>query len=362
VSLLHTDGNGCPVPFRIATYRDPIHVLSTADPPLHTRHRRLLQPHLSPAAVADLEPAVSRIVDTHLAPVLATRRLDIVAAFSDPVPARTICELLGLPAEDVPRVLAFTLGTGALLDGVTDLDGMGRAVGSAMDLAVFAKGRLDEALDRPPAERPGLLGVFATQIEAGELTEDEVVSMLTVFVTAGSETTASLIATAIETLARDPELQDRLRSRPENIPNALEDILRSSGPFQFHYRYAPAATTLGGTDIPPTVGCCSCGRPPTDPYSVHRSSPAPRRPGRAGPRHTSRSALASTSASARRWPGSRPASRSSSSSPGRGPSAWTLTTRRPVGPASSSAVTPPCRSWSSRRDRLQPIVHAPPAR
>jgi len=251
VSLLHTDGNGCPVPFRIATYRDPIHVLSTADPPLHTRHRRLLQPHLSPAAVADLEPAVSRIVDTHLAPVLATRRLDIVAAFSDPVPARTICELLGLPAEDVPRVLAFTLGTGALLDGVTDLDGMGRAVGSAMDLAVFAKGRLDEALDRPPAERPGLLGVFATQIEAGELTEDEVVSMLTVFVTAGSETTASLIATAIETLARDPELQDRLRSRPESIPNALEDILRFSGPFQFHYRYAPAATTLEGTDIPP---------------------------------------------------------------------------------------------------------------
>jgi cytochrome P450 len=250
VSLLHDDGNSCPVPFRISRYRDPIHVLSTADPPLHTRHRKLLQPLLSPAAVADLEPAVAQIVDTYLTPVLAAGRLDIVAAFSDPVPARTICELLGLPAEDVPQVLAFTLGTGALLDGVTDLDGMGRAVTSAVQLAVFAAGRLDEALDLPPAERSGLLGVFAGLIETGELTRDEVVSMLTVFVTAGSETTASLIAIAIETLALDAELQDRLRARPEDIPGALEDILRASGPFQFHYRYAPADTTLGSTEIP----------------------------------------------------------------------------------------------------------------
>jgi len=250
VSLLHDDGNGCPVPFRISTYRDPIHVLSTADPPLHTRHRKLLQSHLSPAAVANLEPAISAIVDSYLSPVLAAGRLDIVAAFSDPVPARTVCELLGLPAEDVPRVLAFTLGTGALLDGVTDLDGMGRAVTSAMELTVFVKGRLDEALARPPSERIGILGVFVDQIHAGEVTEDEVCSMLTVFVTAGSETTASLIATAIETVARDRDLQDRLRRDPAAIPSAIEDILRSNGPFQFHYRYAPADTTLGGTDIP----------------------------------------------------------------------------------------------------------------
>jgi len=250
VSLLHDDGTGCPVPFRISRYRDPIHVLSTADPPLHTRHRKLVQPHLSPAALSDLEPAIADIVDRYLEPVLTAGRLDIVAAFSDPVPARTVCELLGLPADDVPSVLTYTLGTGALLDGVTDLDGMGRAVTSAMKLAVFAKGRLGEALARPPEERSGLLGIFAGQILAGEVTEDEVCSMLTVFITAGSETTASLIATAIETLARDAELQDRLRDRPEDIPAALEDILRASGPFQFHYRYAPAATTLGGAAIP----------------------------------------------------------------------------------------------------------------
>jgi cytochrome P450 len=250
VSLLHDDGNGCPVPYRISNYRDPIHVFSTADPPEHTRHRRLVQPHLSPAAVADLEPEVVRIIDEQLALVLDAGRLDIVAAFSDMVPARTVCVLLGLPDEDSAKVIEFTLGTGALLDGVTTLDGMGAAATSAIELAVHMHQRMDEMLARAPQDRRGMLGVFADQLEAGEVNRDEVSAMLTVFVTAGSETTASLMATCIETLARDRQLQSRLRAEPELIPNAIERILRNSGPFQFHYRYTPADTSIGGVAIP----------------------------------------------------------------------------------------------------------------
>ncbi len=250
VSLLHDDGNGCPVPYRISNYGDPIHVFSTADPPEHTRHRRLVQPHLSPAAVAELEPEVERIIDEQLAIVLDTGRLDIVASFSDVVPARTVCALLGLPDGDSAKVIEYTLGTGALLDGVTTIDGMGAAATSAIELAVHMHQRMDEMLERASEDRVGMLGVFADQLDAGEVSRDEVSSMLTVFVTAGSETTASLMATCIETLARDRELQDRLRAQPELISNVIERILRDSGPFQFHYRYTPADTELGGVTIP----------------------------------------------------------------------------------------------------------------
>lgn len=250
VSLLHDDGHGCPVPYRISNYRDPIHVFSTADPPEHTRHRRLVQPHLSPGAVAELEPEVVRIIDEQLALVLEAGRLDIVAAFSDVVPARTVCVLLGLPEEDSAEVIRFTLGTGALLDGVTTIDGMGAAATSAIELAIHMHQRVDEMLERAPQDRRGMLGVFADQLEAGDVSRDEVSAMLTVFVTAGSETTASLMATCIETLARDRQLQDRLRAEPALIPNAIEHILRDSGPFQFHYRYTPADTSIGGVDIP----------------------------------------------------------------------------------------------------------------
>jgi cytochrome P450 len=250
VSLLQNDGTGCPVPRAMAPYRDPIHVLATADPPLHTRHRKLLQPHLSPAMVTGLEPTARRVVDEHLDPLLAAGCVDFVAGFSDRVPARMICEVVGLPPADVPRILEVVAGSGALLDGVTDEDGMGPAVTSAIELGVYVHTRLHEALARPEEERSGLIAVFGHAIEAGTVTADEVRDMLIILVSAGSETTASLLATAAASLARDPELQDRLRRDPAQIPDAIETFLRDDGPFQFHYRYAPHDTSLGGVTIP----------------------------------------------------------------------------------------------------------------
>ena len=119
-----------------------------------------------------------------------------------------------------------------------------------MDLIVYVQQELETTLDRPVGERSGLLAVFAEGVESGTVTADEARDILLVLVSAGSETTASLLATAVETLAREPELQHRLRNEPERIPGAIEDILRTDGPFQFHYRATPHDTLLGGTPIP----------------------------------------------------------------------------------------------------------------
>ena len=250
VSLLRSDDRRCPVAFDLMPFGDATNVLATADPPIHTRHRRLLQQHLSPAAVVALAPSVEAIVDQQLTPLLGAGPVDFVAGFSDPVPARTVCALIGLPDDHLPRILDVVARTGPLLDGVTDADGVVTAMHAAFELTVFVHEALDAALARPPEERTGLLAVFADDIAAGEVSQDEVKNMLLILVSAGSETTASLLATATEALARDLDLQARLRAEPEGIADFLEETLRTSGPFQFHYRYAPADTELGGVAIP----------------------------------------------------------------------------------------------------------------
>lgn len=252
VSLLHDDGSGCPAAFHMAAPGDPVHVLATADPPVHTRHRKLLQAHLSPAAVAAFEPAIGRIVEDQLDVMLdaASGPVDAVATFSDPVPARTICEVIGLPDADAARLVALVGDTGALLDGITLHDEMTPAMHAAVELTGYVDEHLGLALAQPTADGRGLLGVFADRIRAGEVTAAEARDMLVVLVSAGSETTASLLATTIATLAGDPSLQRHLREHPDEIPAVLERILRDDGPFQFHYRHVPADTELGGTHIP----------------------------------------------------------------------------------------------------------------
>ena len=209
VSILHDDGTGCPVAYAMARFGDPIHVLPTADPPLHAQHRRLLQAQLSPAAVAGLDPAVTRIITERLDAMLQSGRVDFVAAFSDPVPALTICEVIGLAPGDAPQIVTSVSALGALLDGVTYADGIGPAAHAAMDLMIYIQGQLNATLSRPTEERSGLLAVFAEGIESGTVLPDEARDMLLVLVSAGSDTTASLLASSVETLVRDLELQER---------------------------------------------------------------------------------------------------------------------------------------------------------
>ena len=250
VSLLHRDEHGAPVPFGLAPLGDPIHVLATADPPIHTRQRRFLQPHLNAVAVAPLEPAIREIVETQLAPILDAGRGDAVAQLADPVPALALCHLAGLPLDEAPRLIALVADINPLLDGLSGIASLEKAAVAVAGLHGYAEERLADALARPSTERRGLLGVFSDGIDAGAITAGETRDILIQLFTAGTETTSSLTANAIELLARRPDLQTALRGQPERIPGALDELLREDGPFQFHYRWSTVDTTLGAFSIP----------------------------------------------------------------------------------------------------------------
>jgi cytochrome P450 len=250
VSLLHRDASGDPVPFALTPFGDPIHVLATADPPIHTRHRRFVQPHLNAFAIAPLEPTIRTLCERQLAPLLDAGGGDAVAHLADPVPALTLCHLAGLPLDEATQLIPLVAAISPLLDGLSLTESLTAAAEAVAALHAYAESRLADVSARPPAERGGLLGVFADGIDAGALTKGEVRDILIQLFTAGTETTSSLTANAIELLARRPEAQAELRADPGRIPDALDDLLRDDGPFQFHYRWSTADTVLGGVPIP----------------------------------------------------------------------------------------------------------------
>lgn len=250
VSMLHRNRDGDPATFPMLPFGDSNNVLAIADPPVHTRHRDLLRTHLTPAAVAGLEPAARTLTRDRLRSMVEAGRGDAVAQLADPVPTAMICELLGLPVRDADRLVPHVLAVGVLLDGLADEHGMTVAGHAATELAAYAAATLDGQRARPAADRSPLLDAVLAAIDAAEITVDEATGMLMQLFTAGTETTQSLTATTIELLARDPDRQAALRADPGSIPAALEEVLRVDGPFQFHYRWAPADTDLHGTRVP----------------------------------------------------------------------------------------------------------------
>ncbi len=74
--------------------------------------------------------------------------------------------------------------------------------------------------------------------------------ILTILLSAGGESTTSLLGNAVRMLAEDPELQDHLRRNLDQVPLFVEEALRLESPFRYMMRTVPADTTLGGVEIP----------------------------------------------------------------------------------------------------------------
>ena len=67
---------------------------------------------------------------------------------------------------------------------------------------------------------------------------------------AGQETTVRLLGSAVQLLAEDAELQQKLRDDRELIPNFIEESLRTESPIKGDFRLSRVPTTVGGVDIP----------------------------------------------------------------------------------------------------------------
>ena len=96
-----------------------------------------------------------------------------------------------------------------------------------------------------------LSGLIQAEEDGGRLTEDELVSMVFLLTAAGYETTVQLITNGVLTLLQHPDQLDRLRSQPELIESAVEEILRFSGPVHgTKPEYASEDIVMHGVTIP----------------------------------------------------------------------------------------------------------------
>jgi cytochrome P450 len=192
------------------------------DPPEHSRLRRLISKAFSPRRIESLRPRIQEITDELLGSMEAAGPpADLIAGLARPLPIRVICELLGVPYEDVPR---FRDWTDAMLSfGANSVEAVIQARDNINDYLT----RLIGTKQQTPADDL-LSSLVIARDQDDRLTEEELLAFGYTLLGAGYHATTAEITHGFLLLMRDPGLTDRLRRDPSLLPAAAEEVLRYS--------------------------------------------------------------------------------------------------------------------------------------
>jgi cytochrome P450 len=168
------------------------------------------------------------------------RPADLVTAYAVPIPARTICHLLGVPFADSAFFQAQVAKVSAA--GGEDKAVAFAEVHAYLDALVRAK-------ELAPTD--DLLGrLVCEQLRPGAIDHATLVGIAVILLMAGFDSTASMIALSVATLFRWPEQRALLAADPGLMQGAVEELLR------FHtlgdadaLRVAIADVEIGGRQI-----------------------------------------------------------------------------------------------------------------
>jgi hypothetical protein len=239
--------HGTVTPFDMGTLGGPMHALATADDPAHDAHRKLLLPHLSARRIRVIEEFAEATAIQLWSEGLVDGQLEWMSALANRLPMMVVVRLLGLPEEDVDKLIRLGYATTTLLDGVVNpaqLEAAGKAV---MELSGYIMEHFAKAGDRPA---PGLIGDLAARYASGELEQSPALTIMLTLFSAAGESTASLLGSAAWILVSHSDIQEQVRAHPELLGAFIEETLRYESPFRGHFRHVVRDTTLAGVDLP----------------------------------------------------------------------------------------------------------------
>lgn len=227
-----------------------------ADPPDHTRLRRLVTKAFTRRRIAALRPRIEEITKTLIGEIEQAKvaEIDLITSMAFPLPITVICELLGVPVADREdfRDWSRALISPPLTDAGMALRQQGSRSLTRYIRHLIAAKRSGIDHDATADDQPDLVSALIVAAdEHDQLSEQEIVGMINLLLVAGHETTVNLIGNGMLALLCHPDQMALLRARPELLPAAVEELLRYDSPVErATARFATEDVDIGGTTIP----------------------------------------------------------------------------------------------------------------
>jgi cytochrome P450 family 144 len=243
--LLYRDSDGLPARLSFGDAATP--TLAAADPPVHTTHRRAVFPELVARRMRTLEDDIRALSASTVAKALRENNFDFMVTIGNVVPITVVAKLIGFRDIKPMELLEAAFDSTTMVGGTMSLDELNALVTRT---GVIQAWITDQVMNVGDEDDDGILLAVRRALDAGILQMGEVTTILHTLLSAGGESTTSLLGNAVRMLAQNPELQKELRAQPERVDLFIEEALRLESPFRQMLRSVPRDTTLGGVDIP----------------------------------------------------------------------------------------------------------------
>lgn len=230
------------------------------DDPEHRVHRSLVNKAFTPRAVARLSDRVEESSHQLLDELVDKEDpVDLLEAYSRPIPTRVIAEMMGISSEDADT---FRRVMGVLSTGLTGARVVRTMFWDLRRAAKFVRGLIDRKRKNPGDDI--LSNLIHAEEDGVQLNDDEILAMTFLLIVGGFETTLHLITNGVRTLLEHPAQLERLLDDPQLWDSAIEEIVRHRGPVHgTKLQYAAedmilhGVTLKRGTPVMPMLGAAN---------------------------------------------------------------------------------------------------------
>lgn len=221
-------------------------MMITMDPPHHDELRRIVSRSFTPRAIGQLQARV-RSIAAELLDRLgeSSSPVEMVEAFTVPLPVMVIADLLGVAREDRARFKEWSDIVVAM--DPADPASMEASMGAGFELAGYFE---QIAAARREAPQDDLVTLLVQAQDAGLLRYEEVLGFCLLLLIAGNETTTNLIGNGLIVLAAHPDQRAEIAADRSLIPRAIEEVLRYDSPVQGLTRKTTTEVELHGETLP----------------------------------------------------------------------------------------------------------------
>ncbi len=225
-------------------------MLLMMDPPRHTTHRKPLAESFQAKVIGQMQDRIRELCTTILAATAEAAEqgsVEFSHAVAGRLPSQVVGELLGIPEQDRDQIREWAEQSTSGQD--PELAGEGYSAGSGLGaMGLYAYQFAVRRRQEEPKEDLTSL-ILAGNFGERPMDDIEFASFFVQLVTAGNDTTKTMLSSGLEVLLAHPDQLAELRADRSLMTGAVEEILRYANPLHYFRRTALSDTVLDGVAI-----------------------------------------------------------------------------------------------------------------